>query len=470
MWYCVAMFDFPDRYPKESLIRDVAAMDLEQPVITAGRLGMIRTMGKLTFAHIQDYSGKVQLVVKDDALQNGSVDSFNRTFHAGDIVGVRGVMYATKTGEKSILVHVFTPLAKTLRTLPEKWVGLKDQETRYRQRYLELIANQSAADRFVFRSRLIQTIRQFYWHEGFTEVETPILTHRATGAVAKPYHTHNEALDVDLFLRISHELPLKTLVVGGFDKIFELGKAFRNEGIDGSHLPEHTHLEHYAAYWNYEDNITFTEKMFAYLFAELGVDSKLVMDDGVEINLAFPWRRHSFIDLMKEKTGIDVAAHHDRQSLLDAITQKGHTIEGMSELSLAGLVDGLYKKVVRPTIINPTFLVGYPTELQPLARRSAHNPNQVDQFQLVINGWEIVKAYSELVDPVEQEARFKEQAAARKKGEAETMEIDEGYIEAMSYGMPPISGWGMGIDRLTALLTGKSNLREVVFFPLLREE
>lgn len=463
-------FNYPDRYPKKEAIGDISALALDTSVSTAGRLGSIRAMGKLMFVHLQDYSGAVQLVLKDDVLTNTTISDLKNSLRSGDFVGVTGKTHKTKTGEYSILVDTITVLGGAHRTLPEKWAGLSNQEVRYRQRYLDLIANPKTRARFIFRSKLIQNIREFYWQENFLEVETPSLMHRATGAVANPYKTHNDALGENLFLRISHELPLKTLIVGGFDKIFELGKAFRNEGIDGSHLPEHTHLEHYAAYWNYEDNIAFTEKMFSFLLKQLGLPKKITMEDGSKIDLSFPWPRLNFSDLLKEKTGIDVLNQTSAKKLLQEIVNKGYNFEGMDTMSVSGLVDNLYKKVVRPTLINPTFLVQYPAELQPLARRNNDDPSQVDQFQLIINGWEIVKAYSELVDPVEQKERFKEQLSKRKKGEDETMEVDEDYITAMEYGMPPISGWGMGIDRLTALLTGQTNLREVVFFPLLRDD
>jgi lysyl-tRNA synthetase, class II len=265
-------------------------------------------------------------------------------------------------------------------------------------------------------------------------------------------------------------LPLKELIVGGFDRVFELGKAFRNEGIDVSHLPEHTHLEHYAAYWNFEDNIDFTEKMFAHLFKSLNIPKKLKMEDGVEINFGGKWPRLNFVELMKKETGLDILAYTNAKELLADIKKKKIKFDRMEEMSLAGLVDNLYKKVVRPQLVNPTFLCYYPIQLQPLARRNDQDGRLVDQFQLVINGWEIVKAYSELVDPVDQEERFIEQAEGKQRGEDEVMEIDHDYLKAMAYGMPPISGWGLGVDRLTALFLGKLNLRDVVLFPLLRPE
>lgn len=461
---------YPEKFEKKVSIGEAYKLDIDVVAETAGRIILMRTMGKLTFAHIQDFSGRMQVVVKDDVIGSEKYDWFLKAFTVGDFIGVKGKIFLTKTGEKSIQVEEFAFLGKALAMMPEKWSGVKNQELKYRQRYLDLIGNSDTMKGFLFRSKLIREMREFYWMNNFVEVETPTLMHGATGAVAKPYITHNNALDIDLCLRISHELPLKTLIVGGFDRIFEIGKAFRNEGIDVSHLPEHTHLEHYAAYWNYEDNMNFTEKMFRHFFEKLEIPTKITMEDGQEIDFSFPWPRLNFVELIKGDTGIDVMAFSDANELRTEIKNKQFNFEGIDEMSLSGLVDNLYKKVVRPKLINPTFLFNYPTYLQPLARRSDSDANLVDQFQLVVKGWEVVKAYSELVDPVDQEQRFVEQARNKELGEDETMEIDHEYIKTMSHGMPPISGLGMGIDRLVALFLGKMNLRDVVLFPLLRPE
>ena len=461
---------YPDKFSKKIDIGEIIKLELGTLVETAGRIILLRDIGKITFAHIQDFSGRIQIAAKEDVLGKEKYKWLLKTFDTGDFIGIKGELFATKTGEKTIQVNEFIFLGKALNAMPEKWAGIKNQELKYRQRYLDLIASPETMKGFVFRSDLIREIRSFYWQNNFLEVETPSLMHSATGAVATPYITHNNALDIDLYLRISHELPHKTLIVGGFDKIFEIGKAFRNEGVDVSHLPEHTHLEHYAAYWNFEDNMNFTEKMFEHIFQALKIPLKITMEDGTEIDFSFPWPRVNFIELIKEKTGIDIMQFSEADSLRNVIKEKSLQFDAMDTMSLAGLVDNLYKKVVRPKIINPTFLYYYPTYLQPLARRNDDDGNIVDQFQLVVKGWEIVKAYSELVDPVDQEERFMEQAKNKESGEDETMEIDNNYIEAMSHGMPPISGLGLGIDRLTALLSGKSNLRDVVLFPLLRPD
>ncbi len=466
----VGINPYPEKFEKNNTIREAIQLDLDTSVETAGRIILMRKMGKLTFAHIQDFSGRMQIIIKEDILGEEKYKLFTEVFGLGDFIGVNGKIFITKVGEKSILVSDYKFLGKALSPLPEKWAGLKDQEIKYRQRYLDLIANPESMRGFVFRSEIIHQIREFYAINNFIEVETPTLMHSATGAVAKPYKTHNNALDIDLYLRISHELPLKTLIVGGFDRIFEIGKAFRNEGVDVSHLPEHTHLEHYAAYWNYEDNINFSEKMFKYIFEKMNIPLKIKMEDGVEIDFSFPWPRYNFIELMKEKTGIDVMTYNNVDEFREVLLKKGYQFEGIETMSIPGLIDNLYKKIVRPTLVNPTILYYYPIDLQPLARRNDKDPKIVDQFQLVINGWEIIKAYSELVDPLDQEQRFIEQSKSKKLGEEEVMEIDSDYLETMSYGMPPISGFGMGLDRLVALLIGKVNLRDVVFFPLLRSK
>jgi lysyl-tRNA synthetase class 2 len=429
-------------------------------------------MGKIAFCHILDDSGRGQVVLKSDEVTPERFKYFLKTFDVGDFIGVRGTIFVTHAGEPSVLATSYEFLGKSLRPLPEKWHGLKDQESLYRQRYLDLISNAGTKDRFVFRSRFIKALREFYWQQGFTEVETPTLMHSATGAAARPYTTHNNALDIDVVLRISLELPLKELVVGGFEKIFEIGKVFRNEGHDPSHLPEHTSLEHYAAYWNYEDNIAFTEQLFDYLFDTLEIPRKITIKDKLgesrQVDFTTPWPRVDFISMLNADSGLDIMSYASADDLRNDLRKKNIGIDGMDTMSLTTLIDNVYKKVSRPKLINPTILHHYPKILQPLARVSDSDDRMVDQFQLVVNGWEIIKAYSELVDPIDQRQRFVEQAAAKAAGDDEAMDVDEEYLTAMEYGMPPISGWGLGVDRLITLLTQQDNLRDVVLFPLLR--
>lgn len=465
---------YPARFEKALDIEQVLTHQETESVCTAGRIMLFRQMGSITFAHIQDFSGRMQVVLKKDILGDELYKLVTKNHDLGDFIGVQGTIFTTKTGEKSILVQTWTFLGKALLPPPGKFHGLKDREVLHRKRYLDLMANHDTRTRFAFRSNFIRAMREFYWREGFHEVETSTLMHNATGAAARPYHTHNNALDIDLVLRISHELPLKELVVGGFEKVFELGKAFRNEGHDPSHLPEHTHLEHYAAYWNFEDNIRFTERMFDYLFENLKLPKVLTIKDrdGQEqqVDWSTPWPRVNYIELIKADTGIDVMSYSSADALRNDIKARGIEFEGMREMGVTSLIDNLYKKVSRPKLIQPTILFNYPKILQPLARVNDQSADLVDQFQLVVNGWEIVKAYSELVDPIDQRERFLQQAEQRKAGDDEAMDMDEGYLTAMEHGMPPISGWGMGVDRVLALLTGQDNLRDVVLFPLMRPE
>lgn len=463
---------YPEKFDKTHTLKQCFELKQGAEVKTAGRIMQIREMGKIIFCHLLDDTLRMQVVLRVDDIGKNNFKDFVKLIDIGDFIGIEGEIFTTKKGEISILVSKYTFLGKAILPLPEKWHGLKEQEQLYRKRYLDLISNPETKKRFEFRSKFIQEIRKFYWQQGFSEVETPVLLHKATGAHAKPYITHNNALDIDVYLRISHELPLKELIVGGYEKIFELGKAFRNEGRDPSHLPEHTHLEHYTAYWNYEDNMKFTEQMFDYLFEALGLEKKIIIKDAEgneqEVDFTTPWKRINYIDLIKKDSGVDVMELRDRDELLKIIKKKKIKIDGMEKMGYATLVDNLYKKVSRPKLIGPVFLTHYPIELQPLARRNDKDNRIVDQFQLVINGWEVVKAYSELVDPIDQDKRFKDQEKLKTGGDEETMEGDSEFITAMEHGMPPISGWGMGIDRIVALLTGQENLRDVVLFPLMK--
>jgi lysyl-tRNA synthetase class 2 len=465
---------YPERFEKLLDVEKALTLSENEPVSTAGRIMLFRQMGSITFAHIQDFTGRMQVVFKKDTLGDELYKLITKNHDLGDFIGVSGNIFTTKTGEKSVLVQTWSFLGKALLPPPGKFHGLKDREVLHRKRYLDLMANQDTRARFAFRSNFIRAMREFYWQEGFHEVETSTLMHNATGAAARPYHTHNNALDIDLVLRISHELPLKELVVGGFERVFELGKAFRNEGHDPSHLPEHTHLEHYAAYWSFNDNIVFTERMFDYLFERLKLPKKLALKDRDgserEVDWSTPWPRINYVELIKSDTGIDVMSYSSADSLRADIRARGIEFEGIKDMGLTSLIDNLYKKVSRPKLIQPTILFNYPKILQPLARVNDDNAQMVDQFQLVVNGWEIVKAYSELVDPIDQRERFLQQAEQRSAGDEEAMDMDEGYLTAMEHGMPPISGWGMGVDRVLALLTGQDNLRDVVLFPLMRPE
>ena len=465
---------YPARFEKGLDLVDAQKLSENEPVRSAGRIMLFRQMGSITFAHLQDFTGRMQVIFKKDQLGDELYKLVTKNHDLGDFVGVEGTIFTTKTGEKSILVSTWTFLGKALLPPPGKFHGVKDKEILHRRRYLDLMSNQDTRERFKFRSEFIRAMREFYWQEGFHEVETATLIHKATGAAARPYHTHNNALDIDVVLRISHELPLKELVVGGFERIFELGKAFRNEGHDPSRLPEHTHLEHYVAYWSFEDNIQFTERMFDYLFSRLGLPKKTMIKDRdgkeQEVDWTSPWPRLDYVELVNRDSGLDIMSYTSADALRSDIRARGIEFEGMKDMGVTSLIDNLYKKVSRPRIIQPTILYNYPKILQPLARVSDADGRMVEQFQLLVNGWEIVKAYSELVDPIDQRERFVEQAAQKSAGDEEAMEIDEDYLVAMEHGMPPISGWGMGVDRVMALLTGQENLRDIILFPLMRPE
>ena len=446
----------------------------------AGRIMTYRSHGKISFAQLQDFEGRIQIafiknITKINKLAKNKLAAhkfWDKLLDLGDYIGVDGELFKTKHGEVTLLVKELTFLGKALRPLPEKFHGLADEDIILRQRYLDTLINKKSRERFKFRSDIIKIIRKFLWQHNFDEVETPCLEYKATGAAAKPYYTHNNALDLDLVLRISQELPLKKIILGGFERVFEIGKAFRNEGVDPSHLPEHTHFEWYVAYWSYEENMDFVEKMIKYIIKELNLNPLIPVKDKAgkinKVNFSKKWKRINYIDLIKKDSKIDITKIKEVKELRKLIKKKKINIQDMNTMSYATLVDYLYKKVSRPKIIGPAFLYNYPKEIQPLARSNDNNKEIVDQFQLVINGWEIIKGYSELVDSLDQKERFKQQDKEKKAGDQEVMEGDDDYILAMEYGMPPISGVGLGIDRLIAILAQQDSLRDTIFFPLMR--
>lgn len=464
---------YPDQYDQQHSLMGAHASDQGTKVKVAGRIMTFRDMGKITFVHLQDVSGRMQIVFQVDELGKERFH-FLKLLDLGDYLGVEGEIFTTQKGEISVLVKDFVLLAKALRPMPEKWHGLKDKEMAYRHRYLDLISNRETMDRFQFRSNFIKALREFYWENRFMELETPVLAASASGALAKPFLTHHNALDHDFFLRIAIETPQKEALVGGFERTFEIGKVFRNEGMDPSHLQEFTMCEHYAAYWNYEDNMDFTEKMFHHLLDKtLGTRVVQIPDrDGnlQEVDFGQPWKRVSMRDLILEDCGIDINTCATADDLAEEIKAKNIDIPDLKKLGRGNMIDQLYKKVSRPQLIQPTFLMQHPVDLSPLARRNDENPEIVDRFQLVVNGWEVVNAYSELVDPVDQAGRFEQQAEAKEAGDEEAHGKDDEFVKAMEHGMPPQSGWGMGIDRIVALLTQQSNLKDVVLFPLMRPE
>lgn len=461
---------YPGKFEKNLTCKEVGQLaDGTTDVRAAGRLMSFRVMGKLVFANIQDYSGRVQISIQVDKVGQEEFSFLTHHLDIGDHIGVQGTTYTTKKGEKTVQVEKLMLLSKSLRTLPEKWHGLKDPELKARYRFLDLIMSEETRKRFHIRAELVRFTRNFLNQHRFTEVETPILQSASSGASARPFVTHHNALDMPLYLRIAPETYLKRLIAGGYDRVFEIGKCFRNEGIDPSHLQEFTMLEFYAAYWDYRDNMRFSQQLIQELLMQT-VGSLQITYQGQTLDFSGDWPEITYRDLVLKYTGIDLDRVGSLEQLQSLIREKGFDLPFDKYVGTGALIDALYKKYCRPHLIQPVFLTKHPTELVPLARRSDENPKVLDMFQVVVNTWEIVKAYSELVDPMDQKARMLEQAELAKAGDDEAMMLEEDFILAMEYGMPPISGLGMGIDRIGALLTDSLNIRDLVYFPSLRAE
>lgn len=461
---------WPERFERTHLLSEARELDDDTPgVAIAGRVMTKRVMGKMSFLTLQDVSGRCQISLRRDEIGEETYKVMKKLVDIGDFVGVRGTVFTTKTGEKTVGAEEFQFLGKALLPLPEKWHGVSDQETRYRQRYLDLVMNRESMDRFLLRSRLITSMRRYLEDSGFLEVETPVLSTKASGAAARPFKAHHNALDMEVHMRIAPETYLKRCIVAGYDRVFEFARCFRNEGMDPSHLQDFTMLEYYCSLWNYEDNMSFTEKLIQHVLQELFGTLELEIH-GETVDFSGSWPRRSFRDLLIEDCGLDIDEFETADALRAAIAAKGIQLDDVENLGRGNLIDQLYKKVSRPKITRPTFLVRHPVDLSPLARRSDDDPRVADRFQLLVSGWEVVNAYSELVDPIDQRERLEEQAELKQGGDEDAMEMDEDYLLAMEYGMPPISGWGMGIDRFCALITNQENLRDVVLFPLMKPE
>lgn len=495
---------YAQKFDKTSMIQDLLSKEWEkfrdvEEIIpepkkeykTAGRLTLFRSHGKLSFGKLLDESGELQLMFHRDNCQiniDGNTQSdiwdtsayklMEKLVDVGDFIGVEWELFMTHKWELTLFVSNYTFLAKAIQPLGDKFHGIgEDQEKAYRQRYLDMIFNRDASERMHLRSKFLRTIREFYWSRGFTEIETPVLGNSASGAAARPFVTHHHDFNLDMYLRISPETNLKKATVGMFEKVFEVAKDFRNEGSDPSHHQEFTMIEHYAAYRNHEDNMRFTEEMFDYLFTaipELKKTINVVDKQWVskEVSFQTPWQRVNYVDQIKKDSNIDVSGYGegDDEKLRADIKAAGHSWEGIEKQGLTTMIDYLYKKVTRPKIVGPAFIVNYPKLMQPLARTSDKDKNIVEQWQLLINWWEVIKAYSELVDPVEQQANFDAQAWALAAGDEEATAGDPEFVQAMEYGMPPQSGWGMGIDRIFALLTEQANIRDVILFPMMKPE
>lgn len=464
---------FPSWSEKRLLITDVLQdyerlSQREEQIIIAGRLRSIRGHGGSTFTHLEDASGRLQVYFKKDEVGESAYNFLGKVVDIGDFITATGSLFTTKRGEKTLLVKKWQLLTKTLLPLPDKFHGLANVETRFRQRYLDLLANPESMDTAKKRIGLIKAIREFFEAEGFLEVETPILQSLAGGATAKPFITHHNALDIDLYLRVAPELYLKRLIVGGFEKVFEIARCFRNEGIDFSHNPEFTQIEFYWAYATYQDLMKLMERFFEYLMPRLGLPMKIKYGEQ-EIDFAPPYPRVAFRDLLIEYLKLDIEEFPDQASLYKWAHE--HKVEVATNDGRGKILDEIYKTFVRPKIIQPIFMIDHPVELSPLAKRKADNPNYTERMQLVAGGgFELCNAFSELNDPIDQDARFREQESLRESGDEEAQRYDEDFVTALKHGMPPTAGLGMGIDRLASILTDSHNIKEVILFPTLRPE
>lgn len=462
---------YPERYVVTHSLKEASHLeDGTNQVRVAGRIVFLRKMGKMSFIKLRDIEGELQLSIKIDLVGEEAYEFFKSNIDLGDFIGAEGEIFTTHTGEKTLRVHTFQFLGKALRPLPEKFHGLTDQEMCYRQRYVDLIMNQDTRERFLLRIRFIRELRHYLDDLGYYEIETPILNNKASGATAKPFISHHNALDMDVYLRIAPETYLKRAVVGGIPKVYEVARCFRNEGMDATHLQDFTMVEGYQAYFNYEDNMKLIQNMLQTIIQKL-FGTLTIPFGNREIDFSGDWPRVTFRELILKHADIDIAVDNTKEKLLAKILEKNIELESetpLENLGFGNLVDVLYKKVARPFMIEPVYLTEHPTSLSPLARSNDERKEISDRFQLVINGAEIVNGYSELVDPIEQEKRLLEQAALKAAGDTEAMPMDYDYIRAMEYGMPPISGWGMGVDRVVQLLAGADNIRDVVMFPLMR--
>jgi lysyl-tRNA synthetase class 2 len=464
---------FGGRYPVTHWARPLAArlagatedeLRAAGTVSLAGRVVALRHHGKTCFAHLMDQTGRIQLYARADQL--GDDYALFTDLDVGDFIGVTGEVFRTRTGELTVAVKAFTFLAKSLRPLPEKWHGLKDVETRYRQRYVDLIVNPDVREVFLLRSGLVQVLRRFFDARGFLEVETPMMQPIPGGAIARPFRTHHHALDMDLYLRIAPELYLKRLLVGGLERVYEINRNFRNEGISTQHNPEFTMLEFYQAYADYGDLMQLTEELFVELGQSLRDGLALTWGEHT-IDLTPPWRRLPFFEGLSAALGVTVTPDTEPAALAPAVAARGLAPETGAAWKLWKEV---FEELVEPTLVQPTFVVDFPIELSPLARKKRDDPRLVDRFELFIGCREIANAYSELNDPVDQLARFREQAALQARGDDEAHWLDEDYVRALEYGMPPAAGEGIGIDRLVMLFADQPSIREVILFPHLRPE
>ena len=465
---------YPNTFRRDSLSGDLrnqykeaSKEELEKKsiqVTVAGRIMLQRIMGKASFITIQDMEGQIQAYIRSNDLPEGQYEDF-KTWDLGDIIGVSGKLFFTKTGELTVHADSIEMLTKSLRPLPEKHSGLVDTEQRYRKRYLDLITNPDSLDIFKKRSQIVSSIRDFFIKNNYLEVETPMMHSVLGGAAAKPFTTHHNALDMDLYLRIAPELYLKRLVVGGLEKVFEINRNFRNEGLSTKHNPEFTMLEYYSAYADFNDQMAFIEDLFKTLTEQVLGSSK-IDQNGVSYDFSQPFKKISLKDAVSEKLSVDSSSLEERNFLLEI--GKKYKLDNLDNLSDGKILFELFEELVEDDLIQPTFITGYPKDVSPLSRSSDVNILEVDRFELFIGGKEIANGFSELNDPEDQAERFRMQVDQKTAGDEEAMEYDSDYIEALEYGLPPCAGVGIGIDRLVMLLTGAQSIRDVLLFPQMK--
>ena len=464
---------YPERYEVSHSLKNAATLEDEtKNVSVAGRIVFMRKMGKLSFVKLRDIEADLQISIKVDIVGEEKYNFFKTQFDVGDFIGAKGEIFTTHTGEKTLRVDSFEFLGKALKPLPEKFHGLTDTESQYRHRYVDMIMNEETRNRFLTRIKFIRELRNYLDNMGYYEIETPILNNKPSGAVARPFMSHHNALDLDVYLRIAPETYMKRAVAAGMPKVYEIARCFRNEGMDATHLQDFTMIEAYEAYFNFEDNMKLIQDMLQTIIKNVFGTLTITVGDK-EIDMSGTWDKVSFRDLILDHASIDIDVYNTKEKLLEKIKEEKIELESetpIENLGFGNLVDYLYKKVARPHMVGPVYLINHPTSLSPLARANDINKEITDRFQLVVNGAEIVNGFSELVDPREQEKRLLEQASLKDSGDEEAMDMDYDYIGAMEYGMPPISGWGMGIDRIIQLITNCDNIKDVVMFPLMRPE
>jgi len=468
-------YQFDVTHQSEKIIEEFEKLQ-NGNVSIAGRIMSVRLMGKAAFFHLQDSEGKIQVYIRKDKVGDDAFDVF-KLIDIGDFVGIKGIVFKTRTGEISIIAEYFELLSKSIKPLPivkEKIEGdekivydqFADKEMRYRQRYVDLVVNPEVKEVFVKRSKIISAIREFLNENKFLEVETPVLQPIYGGASARPFKTHHNTLDIDLYMRIANELYLKRLIVGGFDRVYEFAKDFRNEGMDRFHNPEFTQMELYVAYKDYTWMMEFVEQLVSYVVKKVLNTTKVIFGEH-EIDLTPPWRRLTMLDAIKEFTHVDVSTLNELE-LKGAAEDLKLAIE--PEMGYGKIIDEIFGELVEPKLIQPTFIMDYPIEMSPLAKKHRDNPKLVERFEPIIGGKEVGNAFSELNDPIDQKERFLDQMKLRDKGDDEAQVLDEDYVRALEYGMPPTAGLGIGIDRLVMLLTNSHSIRDVIFFPQMRPE